>query len=483
MRAFSIQLVFRVLGMAASFFTVALTTKTLGREAYGDLTTAVVFIGMWMSLTELGVGATIVRRAASGTGDLARLIRINCGLSIVYAVPLFVLAAVSGLLVYRDSSELRAMLLIVSGSLLLTSLSTCFEPVFLATVRFKAVAISDFASRLGSLAATAVLVAVHGELVWFAAVQLVPPAVQLVIQGVAASRILSVRPVFAMREAWDLLRESLPQTGVLIVAVLYWRVDGVVLSLRSTTDQVGVYGLAVSLAFTTSVVASFFLSSTLSSMTDLYARDSVAFGRFIKGSIETMLFVGAPIAVVGAALAHPMISLVGSAEFAHDGGRVLAFLFVAVAITFLNGALSQALFAAHEQVFLLRLNIVNLVANIVLNIFLTSALGALGAALALFVSELSGLVLVSIRLARRSSYRTPWMFAARLAVPVAASLGVVIALSHLSVVILGPIAAVVYLAVNALIGPITWSRIRAMRAQEEIESAINDESNPGRIHS
>jgi O-antigen/teichoic acid export membrane protein len=466
-RAFSLQLVFRLVGMCASMVTVAATTRYLGPTDYGKLTTAVMFVGLWMSLTELGVGATIVRRVMSGKGDLERLVRVNAGLSLVYCVPLFVIAAASGALVYRGQTDVTEMVLIVSLGLLLSTLASCMEPIFLAKVRFTAVAVSDLASRVASLGATMILLALQANIVWFAIVQLVPPAVILVVQGVAAARVTNWRPIVSLAESWDLFRESLPQTGGLVVAILYWRVDGVILSLRSTPEQVGVYGLAVSLAFTLSMLSQFFATSTLSAMTHLFARDRAEFARFVAGSVEVMLFIGMPIAVVGAMLAEPVIELVGSEEFGTHGGPTLGLLFIAVALVFVTAAISQALFAAHDQVFLLRLSVANLVGNIVLNIVLAPHYGAIGAAGALVLTEAVGVLVATWRLGRRAPYHTPWLFVLRLLPALVACSGAALAMRHVSVLITISVATLVYLAVNAVVGPVTVNYLKAALAEKE----------------
>ncbi|WP_396911407.1 oligosaccharide flippase family protein [Mycolicibacterium sp.] len=466
-QAFSQQLVFRALGMVASVLTVAVTTRHLGPTAYGHLTTAVVFVGLWTSLTELGVGAVLVRRVMSGNGDLDRLVRVNAGMSLVYCLPLFGIAATSGALVYRGQDEVVQMVLIVSCSLILTTITSCFEPIFLAKVRFTAVAWSDLVSRVASLGMTMVLLAYDANTVWFAVVQLVPPLVVLAIQGVAAARIADWRPVFSWSESWHLLRESLPQTGVLIIAVLYWRADGVILSLRSTPDQVGVYGLAYTLAFTLSVLSTFFQTSTLSAATHSFARDRGEFARFVTRSVESMVFLGAPIAVVGAVLAAPLVELIGSSEFVAHGAPTLALLLVAVALTFVNAAISQALFAAHDQVFLFRLNLLNLIVNIVLNVVLAPHYGAVGAAAALIVAEVVGLSVVTWRLGRIAPYRVPWLFVLRLLIPLGVAAVLAFSLRQWPVPITLALAAVAYLGVNLIVGPVTPRMVRSLLADRD----------------
>ena len=154
------------------------------------------------------------------------------------------------------------------------TMTTRFEPVFLTTVRFAAVALSDVTSRLAMLGCIAWLVVSHAGIIWFAVAQLIPPAVQLVIQGAAASRHIRLRPVFSRTETTDLLRESLTPMGVIVIAILYWRADGVILSLVSTHAEVGVYGLSYTIAFNIVIVSTFFLKSTLSTACLLYTSPS-----------------------------------------------------------------------------------------------------------------------------------------------------------------------------------------------------------------
>ena len=241
--AFSIQLICRALGMLASVVSVAMTARYLGPGRYGQLTIAVAFIGMWTSLADLGIGTVIVRRVTSGRGDLERLVRVNSGLALVYCVPLAALAAGSGLLVYRDS-DVRVMLVVLSGG----AADADDDDTVRAGVSGHGPVLRGGhlrrRRRLATLAMVACLVAARAEVIWFAVAQLIPPALQLLIQGIAAARHISLRPLFAPREAADLLRESLPLIGVMVVGILYCRADGVILSLLSTHSEVGVYGLA-----------------------------------------------------------------------------------------------------------------------------------------------------------------------------------------------------------------------------------------------
>jgi len=464
-RAFSIQLICRALGMLASVVSVAMTARYLGPGRYGLLTIAVVFIGMWTSLVDLGMASVIVRRVTSGRGELERLVRVNSGLALVYCVPIAALAVVSGLLIYRDP-DVRVMLVVLSGGLLMMTMTTRFDPVFLTTVRFSAVAISDVAGRLATLTMIACLVAARADVIWFAVAQLIPPALQLLIQGAAARRHISLRPVFALREAADLVRESLPLMAFVVIGVVYWRADGVILSLLSTHSEVGVYGLATLIASNTTVVSMLFLRSTLSTATELFSRDVAAFASFLRRSVELMYFVAVPVAVVGALLARPLIGLFGDKAFVPRGAPTLALLFFAAALQFVAATLGQGLFACGQQRFLLQSGLFELALNVVLNLALARRFGAVGAAVALVYTELLGVMVASWWLHRRCGYRTPVMFLLRVLVPTAASVAVVVLLSGQHVILAVTAAAVTYLVVSMAIGPVKWSTLVSMRRKQ-----------------
>ncbi|MBB4854698.1 O-antigen/teichoic acid export membrane protein [Mycobacteroides chelonae] len=462
------QLGGRVLGTIASIGSIALTTRALGPESYGHLNSAIFFIGLWTSLTELGIGVVIVRRVSAGVGSLQRLVGINLAFSLSYCLPLAALAAVSGWLVYSDQPEVQSMLLIVSASLILTTLSSCLNPIFMSAVRFSAVALADTLSRVAMLAVTIVLVTMGSAHVWYALPQVVAPATLLGVQAIGAHRITPLRLVVSASETWSLVRDSLPQTIVLVIGVLYWRIDGVILSLLSTPAEVGRYGLAYQTAFTLSLMGNFFLGATLSAMAGLFASSRERFAAFIERSMGLMLAIAVPIAVVGFFVGRDLVALLGSEQFVDKSNLVMPLLLVAVGLTFLTGTVSQALFAAHRQAFLLRLNVFNLAGNVLLNIALIPHLGSLGAAIALVACEVAGLIVASVRLSTCTSYRTPWIFLIRLSIPTLGAVGaLVLSARWLPDLMAAAIAVVVYVGVNLWAGPVHLHNVRELLRKED----------------
>jgi O-antigen/teichoic acid export membrane protein len=234
----------------------------------------------------------------------------------------------------------------------------------------------------------------------------------------------------------------------------------------STHSEVGVYGLAYSIAFNTSLVSAFFLKSTLSTATELYSRDVAAFAGFLRRSVELMYFAAVPIAVVGTLLAGPLIGFFGDRAFVDRGAPTLALLLIAAALRFVTTALGQGLVAGQGQRFMFWSFVASLAINVALNLLVDGRFGAVGAAAALACTELLGMALASWWLRRHCGYRPPVLFLLRLVAPTAAGVAVALLLSGQHVLLTVTAAAIAYLATSMTIGPVNWSTVASIRRKQ-----------------
>ena len=399
-RSVVIQIAARTVGMVASFATVTISARYLGLERYGLLTTAVVFVGLFASFTELGIGQVVIRRAARGHGRLAELVGTNLAFSLVFAPVVAVVTACAGFLVYHDDPTLQLAVAIVAGGLMLTALSTPWNPIYEVHLRFGAVAFADVTSRILTLAATAVVAATDSGLLAMAAVQVIPMVVTLAVTWLTAPRIQSVMPVLDRRKIVSLLRESMPFTLLLVVAVLYYRADGLLLSLLAEPEDVGIYGIAVALLGMISFVSTIVCKAVYPTMAETFTRNKERFRRNVEQSFGVMLAIAAPVAFLGWVYAEQMLGVLGTAEFVTRGTSALQLFLIAGALSFLNGLLTQPLIAAGEQRFLTWAVPLGLVVNIALNLALVPRFGVVGTSIALIVSEAQGSALALWRLRR-----------------------------------------------------------------------------------
>ncbi|HEV3360219.1 MAG TPA: oligosaccharide flippase family protein, partial [Pseudonocardiaceae bacterium] len=258
-RGVVVQVAARVIGLPLSLVSLVIATRYLGLHGYAVLTTAVVFVGLFDTFTDVGVGTVIVRRVAGReNASLPRLVGINLTFSLGYAIPLAIAAAIAGFFAYPGQVSVQIAVLIVSSGLVFDALSSCLNPVFDVHVRYSAVASAEFGGRLITLLASVLVVFTNAGLLAMCAVQVLPNLIRLVVLTHAARKLVALRLIRAGKETLRLLRESVPFALIMLIAIVYWRADGVLLSLLSDSTQIAAYGIAVQLAFNLAVIPQVF---------------------------------------------------------------------------------------------------------------------------------------------------------------------------------------------------------------------------------
>ncbi|WP_083753942.1 flippase [Actinosynnema sp. ALI-1.44] len=413
-RGVALQVVARVTALPLAIVTLGIATQYLGEHGYGIMTTAIVFVGLFETLTSQGIGTVIVRRVSGRQkASLAHLIGLDLTFSLTYALPLGLTAASIGVLTYSDP-QVQSALLVLSAGLVCNAVASCFDAVFDVHVKYGTIAIAEFFARVITLGAAAAVAFTDAGLLAMCAVQILPNLLKMVVNGLAAHRLTPMRPIGDLNAILNLVKESIPFTLIMLIAVIYWRVDGVLLSLLADTREVAAYGIAVQLAFTLNMLPQVFSRTALSTINEGYASDPARFRRAVASGYRFLLLFATPVAVLGIPLAERLVTAVGSDEFAQGATPVLRLFFVACAISFLTSIISDAMVAAHQQRFLTTLSAVNLVVNIALNIILIPHFGAVGCGIALIVTELSGVVFTQIRLRKVGVDPLPMKYVMRL---------------------------------------------------------------------
>lgn len=413
-RGVVVQVAARVLGLPLSLVSLVIATRYLGLHGYAVLTTAVVFVGLFDTFTDLGVGTVIVRRVAGReNASLSRLVGINLTFSLGYAVPLALAAAIAGFFAYPGQSMVQVAVLIVASSLVFDALSSCLNPIFDVHVRYSAVASAEFGGRLITLVASVLVVFSNAGLLAMCAVQVLPNLIRLLVLAVAARKLVALKLIRAGQEAGRLLRESVPFALIMLIAIVYWRADGVMLSLLSDSTQVAAYGIAMQLAFNLAVIPQVFSRSAMSTINASYATDRDRFRGAVDSGYRFLLLCSAPIAVLGFPIAGRVLTVV-SDQFTAPATRTLQLFFIACALSFITTIVSNALIAAHEQQFLTRLSTINLIVNIGLNLVFIPVFGAVGTGIALIITELSGVVFTQPRMLRIGAAPLPTGYLLRL---------------------------------------------------------------------
>lgn len=414
----------RALGLVLSLVQVKLAVMYLGPTGYGLLVTATLFANSFGAWTELGMGAVVVRRVSGRGMDLRHQVGLAMTVSLFIVIPMVIMANGLAQVMYPDQAVVRLGIAILSIGLIATTWAVRFTPVAQVHNRFGHYAAADLIGRLLSLSLIIAVIQLDQGLVWFFIAQLMVPVGQMIAMTRLGGLIGGLAPVWNLKEMFGLLRETLPMTYITVVGVLYFTVDGVMLSKLSTTEQVGAYGLAYKTVGNFTIVSASIAAVMASKFAADAAASTGAFAATIRQSLQAVVLVAAPLAVLVWGIAPDVITLVGSREMVAIASHPLSLVSIGVGIGMVSAVMSGALIADYQQRVLTILNTVNLFINIALNLVFIPRYGAAGAAVALIASELSGLLVCGFLMIRRYGPCAPWATLLRL-VP-ALALGVVV---------------------------------------------------------
>lgn len=395
----------RAFGLVFTFVQIKLSVSYLSPYGYGLLSTAVLLVGAFEVLTELGLGNIVVRRV-SGGADLHHTVGLAKAIALSIMLPLVALAMATGFALYDDPQVLQGVSIVAVG-LAATVWSATFVPIAQLSDKFGGVSMADVTGRIVSLSIVVAAVVLDLGLTAFFVAQLGAPLARALISHLWGRRQGHFPPIFAWPQMWSLLREALPLTYIAVVSGLYFQLDGLLLTKLTTPTDVGAYNLAYRIIVNLNIIGTAVAAVLIARFSRAAAESDANYRRVLRLATPPMLALCLPVALLLWPFSPDLIRLVGSEEFVPISTHPLSLLWIAASISLLTTVISSALVAGHAQNFLATLNTVNLMFNLALNLVLIPRYGATGAAIALICTEFSGLVVCLVMLTRRLSRFIP----------------------------------------------------------------------------
>jgi len=450
----------RVYGVAAGAVVAVLTVHVLTVDEYGRYALAMALILLVGSLAELGMSALVIRKVAAEPSRASRVMGVALVAELCTALPGALLVVPLGLAL--GYSEEVIVLLAIGCAVILTQGSLAvLGGAFQARRVFSLFAMTSVVQSSVLVAGSAaVLLAGAGAegLVAVAALSyLAASAAALML----LRRRLGLRPRIAgaLPEVPAFLRSVLPVAATAATAVVYGRIDVLLLAHLDSERAVAIYNLPLTLVEVTflipaAIAAPFFPLLTRQLQEDREdARDSfdLLFRLFLLGSVPIALVLG----IGGGDL---LAFVFGDAYRA--SGDVLIWLSATVVFNFVIYLLWYGLLAGHQERGRLPALLTGLAINVAANLVLIPRYGPQGAGAALALTD-AVMVLWLAVVVRRGVVAVP--FARRLVEPLlglALAAAVVAVTSGLPYLVRAALAVAAYLGVLLLtryVRPAEWA--------------------------
>jgi O-antigen/teichoic acid export membrane protein len=345
-----IQIIGKIISTVLGLFSLALITRYLGREGFGEYTTIITFLTIFAVMADFGLTLVTVQMI-SGVKDAIKENKILNNLFSFRLVSIIGLLALAPIvLIFMPYSN------IVKGGVMITIIYFIFPALSQVVIGLLQKKLSmDRAALAEVLSRIVLIIAILS--VWRYDFGLKGILVATILSG-ASSFIFHY--IFAIKFTtikleWDSLlwreifNRSWPLAITIILNLIYLRTDIIFLSLFKSAGEVGLYGAAYKVVDVLTTLPFMFAGLILPILTAAWLENKISyFKHVLQKSFDIMAIIAIPLIIGGQFLAEPVMAVVAGQEF-NKSGIILQLLIIAVAAIFLGTMFSHAVIALDKQ--------------------------------------------------------------------------------------------------------------------------------------
>ncbi|MEL6814604.1 MAG: flippase [Cyanobacteria bacterium J06598_3] len=382
--------------LGLTFVLYILIGRTLGPEQYGIFTSANALAGILTFFILFGFSDLLAREVAAdsekglkSTATFLFIETVNCLLVLLF---LFPIASVLG---FESSEMLVCYLVVIAGGGRCTkqTLRAAFRG--LGKFRSETIAVSIERSALFLFAGTALLLT--DQLVWVVGTLAIVRVADTLYWFLYLKRKESLSSPITLKGVKRSFAMAYPFAISGVLWILYYQVDMLMLKAIAPSQQAGFYGAAYSLIEIFSALPRVIFAVTFPKLTRCYAQDPSQMPEKIRQAALLLLSVVLPFVTIAGFAQTLLVKLTYGTAFL-PAVSALALLLPSLSMKMFASLVSYVFQATRREKLLPFVLLATVCLNIAVNALLIPQLGAVGAALATLLSEVTfatvGLIIV-----------------------------------------------------------------------------------------
>ncbi|MFC1721826.1 flippase [Patescibacteria group bacterium] len=337
----------KIASTALGLFSIALITRHLGVDGYGQYATAITFVGIFSIIADMGLYIYVVREISKERANSDHIVSNVFTLRITSAVILLSLAPIVALLFPYDQIIWYAILL-ATLSFFFISLNQILIGVFQRRFDTRIVAVAEIVGRFALIALLFVAIWLGLGLLAIIVCVVAGSFVNFLIVYLAARRHVKIRLRFDFAFWKEILKVTWPIAISVVLNVIYFKVDTIFLSVMKPGRDVGLYGEAYKILEVLIAFPAMFAGLVMPLLSLSAFKDWQKFKRVIDKGFDVMSMAALPVVVAGIILAEPIVVFIGGPEFA-PAAPILQILVLATASIFIGNLFANAVVAINKQ--------------------------------------------------------------------------------------------------------------------------------------
>ena len=378
--------VLRILRVIWALFVTVWLARYLGPDRFGVLNYAIALVALFAPVSKLGLVGIVVRNIVRDPPGRDEILGTTFILRLLGGVACLLLVTAAVSIIRPGDTEMLALVAIVAAG----AIFHAFEAVdllFQSQVQSK---FSVYAKSVALILANLVKIAMiltKAPLIAFAAVllleSLMAAAGLIIVYRARGYRVGDWR--YSLSRARELLGESWPMILSGTIAIIYLRIDQVMLGEISGTEEVGIYSTAVRVSEVWFFVPMAITDSVFPALVKSREQSGELYRARFQQLYDFLTWIALPAALAMSFIARPLVARLFGDAYA-GGGPILAIHIWAGIFVFQKWALGKWLINEGLVKFMFVINGVGVVVNVLMNLYMIPRYGGMGAAVATVIS-------------------------------------------------------------------------------------------------
>ena len=370
----------KIVNMILSFFVSLATARYLGPSNFGSINYVAAYVSFFSSIASLGLSVIVIKEVSSGEEDDNKVIWTGILMRFLTAVA-STIAVVAFFAIAKRNDPLRVPIAALESIAILASAFDTFMYWFQGKLLGKYVSIAGVIAYLAMSLYRLYLLANGADILWFAFATSVDTLVLALVLFIFYVKENGFRPVISLPLGKKLLKQSYHYLISGLIAILYSKIDQIMLGDMLDKASVGLYSAALAIAGLWGMIPSAFIQSVSPILYKNAQTDRGMFLKRLKQSYAGIWFLNVCWSLAISLFSYWVVLLLYGAEYM--GARKALIIVVWYSGISSLGSLTQVYLATeNKNKYINYFALAGLVTDVALNALLIPHFGITGAAVA-----------------------------------------------------------------------------------------------------
>jgi len=369
-----------------ALFLVIILARYLGEAGFGQYSFVITMMVLFQVLAEFGIDGLIIREMSKHKNKTSHYLGNVLIIKALLGIITFVLLWVSMMLLNKPPAVFWSVMLI-GMALIFSSFSSAFFSVFNAHERLEYKALIIVASKLIVLFLTVLIINSKGNLIQIISAILGAEIIKTFLGArFYFKKFSGLKLKFEPKLCINLIKTSIPFAIIGIIALVYFKIDIIMLSVMKNDQMVGWYSAAYGLLAAFLFITEAYMLSVFPALSRSAVDAKKMLGFIWERSVKYLLVLSLFIAFLVGSLAQKLIVGIFSDSYLQSV-KALQILIWTLPWIFVNAINMRVLYASNKQMQATVIVFFSMLLNVGLNFLLIPKYGFIGAAWATVTAE------------------------------------------------------------------------------------------------